>query len=463
MLADAAFDARPVPGEALAIQFTDRSAPGPSDWQWSFGDGTVSTERNPRHVYAVAREYTVGLSVRLHDIDTWTDSEKRTITVASPLEASFTWEVIGPLTVRFTDTSSGDYTEKHWTAGDGNYSFTGDTTWIHHYAGPGDFTATLAISGPGGTFDKDIQFVTVPPPPIEPPVADFSFSPANGTVPHTVRFEDRSTGADAWQWDFGDGSTSTEPNPSHEFPDARGYAVSLTVANRDGVGTATKTVVVDRASPPPPPIAPRPFFPPSLILHSTASPQSDSVTVEGSVSPGTTGTTIARVTWDWGDGAVEDHPVPNTHTYTGAGSYAITVTAFQSDGQTTTGSVTVFVGSPTEPTITATPTVATPTPAVTTTTVPATVTVATVTPTATGVQPPPDFPWWLVAIIAAGLLAGGVAVVKGWPGISPPEEPVVPGLTIEPRGGLRRPDVEEHPVRDPQIEIEVRGGIRRER
>ena len=91
-------------------------------------------------------------------------------------------------------------------------------------------------------------------------------------------------------------------------------------------------------------------FPPSLILYPTASPQSYLVTVEGSVGPGTSGATITRINWNWGDGVIEDHAVPNSHTYAGIGSYTITVTAFQSDGQSTTRSMTVFVSGPTEAT-----------------------------------------------------------------------------------------------------------------
>ena len=100
-------------------------------------------------------------------------------------------------------------------------------------------------------------------------------------------------------------------------------------------------------------------FPPSLILYPTVSAQGYQVTVDGSVGPGTAGTTITRVTWDWGDGVIEDHPVPNTHSYASVGSYTITVTALQSDGQSTTKTMTVYVSSQTEPT-TAPPTTAPP-------------------------------------------------------------------------------------------------------
>ncbi|MEN6341877.1 MAG: diadenylate cyclase [Methanospirillum sp.] len=127
-------------------------------------------------------------------------------------------------------------------------------------------------------------------------------------------------------------------------------------------------------------------FPPSLILYPTALPQSYSVTVEGSVGPGTSGATITRINWNWGDGVIEDHAVPNSHTYAGIGSYTITVTAFQSDGQSTTRSMTIFVSGPTEAT-----TAPTTGPPVTTTQPPLTVVptaVATVGPPVLTLNPP---------------------------------------------------------------------------
>jgi Tol biopolymer transport system component len=73
------------------------------------------------------------------------------------------------------------------------------------------------------------------------PTANFSASPMSGTVPLTVVFTDLSTGGPAfWSWDFGDGSVSTEQNPSHVYAAAGSYTVSLTAANFDGSDTEEK-------------------------------------------------------------------------------------------------------------------------------------------------------------------------------------------------------------------------------
>jgi len=60
-------------------------------------------------------------------------------------------------------------------------------------------------------------------------------------VPLTVNFTDLSTGSiDSWNWDFGDGSTSTQQNPSHTYDTDGTYTVSLTISGPAGSDTETK-------------------------------------------------------------------------------------------------------------------------------------------------------------------------------------------------------------------------------
>ncbi|MFZ5981492.1 MAG: PKD domain-containing protein [Candidatus Zixiibacteriota bacterium] len=75
-----------------------------------------------------------------------------------------------------------------------------------------------------------------------PPVAAFTGNPTSGTVPLTVSFTDQSTyNPTSWNWNFGDGTTSTEQNPSHTYSTIGTYTVSLTVTNAFGSDTETKT------------------------------------------------------------------------------------------------------------------------------------------------------------------------------------------------------------------------------
>jgi PKD repeat protein len=76
---------------------------------------------------------------------------------------------------------------------------------------------------------------------VTPPVAGFSATPTAGAAPLTVDFSDLSTGGPtAWAWDFGDGGSSTQQNPSHQYAAAGSYTVSLIASNAGGSTTATK-------------------------------------------------------------------------------------------------------------------------------------------------------------------------------------------------------------------------------
>jgi parallel beta-helix repeat protein len=73
------------------------------------------------------------------------------------------------------------------------------------------------------------------------PVPEFSGHPISGEVPLEVQFTDQSTGTvDSWSWNFGDGGTSSEQNPSHTYNSIGYFTVSLTVTGPMG-GSNTKT------------------------------------------------------------------------------------------------------------------------------------------------------------------------------------------------------------------------------
>lgn len=82
---------------------------------------------------------------------------------------------------------------------------------------------------------REIYGECTPPP---APVAEFSADPTTGDAPLTVSFTDSSTNSPAsWLWDFGDGETSTEENPTHTFSNAGTYDVTLTVTGTGGQST----------------------------------------------------------------------------------------------------------------------------------------------------------------------------------------------------------------------------------
>ena len=71
--------------------------------------------------------------------------------------------------------------------------------------------------------------------------ADFSGTPLTGNVGLRVQFSDQSTGTPtSWLWSFGDGSTSTEQNPSHTYISFGYFTVSLIVGKEEETSTETK-------------------------------------------------------------------------------------------------------------------------------------------------------------------------------------------------------------------------------
>ncbi len=79
-------------------------------------------------------------------------------------------------------------------------------------------------------------------------VADFEAFPASGPAPLEVQFENRCSSSDApimgYRWYFGDGETSSDPNPVHVYTKPGEYTVSLAITTHDEVKTATKKHVI---------------------------------------------------------------------------------------------------------------------------------------------------------------------------------------------------------------------------
>lgn len=96
----------------------------------------------------------------------------------------------------------------------------------------------------GNVSDIVVDSVGVGPFPTQP-VADFTATPTSGKRPVTVQFTDLTKGIpDTWSWNFGDGYTSTQQNPSHPYSKAGTYTVSLTASNIEGTDTVTKSALI---------------------------------------------------------------------------------------------------------------------------------------------------------------------------------------------------------------------------
>jgi C1A family cysteine protease/PKD repeat protein len=236
------FSAKPTSGNTpLSVTFTDKSTGSPTSWTWNFGDGTSSTTKSPVHTYSKAGKYTVSLTVKNNK-----GSNTKTISTyinvaAAPIKpvAAFSATPISgkaPVNVAFTDTSTGTPTKWKWTFGDGTTSVQQNP--IHKYSKAGNYTVALTVvNAKGSNTVTKTGYIKV----TEKPVAAFSAYPTSGKAPLNVKFTDKSTGTPTkWQWNFGDGTTSTKQNITHKYSKAGTYTVKLTVTN--AAGSNTKTV-----------------------------------------------------------------------------------------------------------------------------------------------------------------------------------------------------------------------------
>jgi len=218
----------------LSVQFTDLSE-NATEWNWSFGSGATSNEQNPTHTYSAAGNYTVTLTAN-NSAGSNTVTKYNYISVAKSEDAII--KGYAPLSVQFTDLSA-DATEWNWSFGDGNTST--EQNPKHTYSKAGQYTVTLAVSNVAGSDAvTKYSYVSVAHS-LEAPSNTFSAYPTAGKVPLNVSFTDNSTGTPiSWNWSFGDGTTSTEQNPTHTYSKAGQYSVTLTTTNAAGSSTVTR-------------------------------------------------------------------------------------------------------------------------------------------------------------------------------------------------------------------------------
>jgi len=151
------------------------------------------------------------------------------------------------------------------------------------------------------------------------PAAAFTTTPTSGNVPLTVNFTDQSTNfASAWLWNFGDGTTSTAPNPSHQYTVPGIYTVTLTASNSCGNNSVTKTnhITVNCAQAP--------------VVAFTATPTSGNAPLTVNFSDQSANFPSAW-SWNFGDGNTSTVRNPS-HQYTTPGSYTVTLTASNNCG-----------------------------------------------------------------------------------------------------------------------------------
>jgi PKD repeat protein len=173
----------------------------------------------------------------------------------------------------------------------------------------------------------------------QPPVAAVTANPISGTTPLTVSFSSvNSTDADgtimSYSWNFGDGTSTTNPNPVHVYNSAGTFTAVLTVTDNSGL-TDTDSVVITATTQQPSNQSPVAIA--GADKTSGNAPLTVNFSSAGSNDPDGT---IASYSWNFGDGTSSNQANPS-HTYNNAGSYTATLTVTDNNGATGSSSIVI--------------------------------------------------------------------------------------------------------------------------
>lgn len=260
----------PAPG---TVTFSDLSTGLPTSWKWDFGDGQTSNLQSPIHVYKYpghyiptlivsnvlgqSAEYILPGEILVQNSEPSITAEANISQGLSPLAVQFT----AFATVNGFDVKSSMDLIKEWTwyFGDkninGQYAVSHEQNPVYVYEKPGIYLVNVTCTLQDGV-SKTVGIpvknnmpigsnsnITVNP----LPLADYywEYLNFNESCCYLVKFTDISIDANNWQWNFDDGSQSSDRNPTHRFKEAGNYNVSLTVSNKLGnIDAIVKTVPI---------------------------------------------------------------------------------------------------------------------------------------------------------------------------------------------------------------------------
>ncbi|MEX2484685.1 MAG: PKD domain-containing protein [Brumimicrobium sp.] len=222
------------------IEFTNASSGNATNFEWDFDDGSnLNYQENPNNLYNTAGIYDVTLVVATDD--GCRDTVTQSISAYAQPESDFAvdptcFETISEYQDASTvDDIDGDIiTDWEWSFGDGNNSNQQNPT--HQYGAENVYSTTLIVTTNYGCVDTFSTDAVVWPLP------EVDFTPTDVCLEFDTQFQDESTISNQytnnsnvnWEWDFGDGGTSNQQNPSYAYQADGIFTANLTVTSANG-------------------------------------------------------------------------------------------------------------------------------------------------------------------------------------------------------------------------------------
>ena len=212
--------------DKLIVYFTNTST-GATSYLWDFGDPTsstgFSTSVNPSRKFTTPKDYTITLTATNGACSrSVTYPALISIYVAKP-NFSFTQNSqCFPITIQLTDlTGPAPAVQWGWNFFNGVTDSTQNPTYTYLSPPASDSISLWVRDTNGCTATKKLEGIKYKQ-------AHFTVASSAGCIPATICFTDSSdTTAVSWQWNFGDGSTSTTRNPCHTYTADSSYTVTL--------------------------------------------------------------------------------------------------------------------------------------------------------------------------------------------------------------------------------------------
>ncbi len=238
------FTATPVVQQipSSTVTITNNSTPGPWTYAWTFGDGTTGSSSAASFSHTYSREGTYPITLTLSNGDC---SKTHTVTVEvlpSPPVLEFEYDPSSgciPLTVNFKNLSKyADPATYAWEFGAGQGTSTAVDPSYTYYQ-PGVYSVTLFAKNSAGESAQVTKqlIITVH----DKPSAQFNVKPNQIQFPGGKLYTDnRSFGATSYLWNFGDGTSSTEFEPIHEYVKEGNFDIELIAYNPEGCSDTTK-------------------------------------------------------------------------------------------------------------------------------------------------------------------------------------------------------------------------------
>jgi PKD repeat protein len=229
-----------------AVVSTTNNSSSANSYLWNFGNGDTSAASNPVISYSTAGTFQITLTAMNGSCrDMASDSFSVT---PAPIVQGIDVAAAGgcaPVRVNFTANAPGadSYT---WNFGDSSASFTSSSpNAAYTYNDTGSFTISLYVISGNGCRDSAILTDTVQV--HIQPIADFDTLIYSDNYPFNgnVIFVNLSQNADNYLWEFGDGATSTDFNPQHEYGQVDTFNATLIASTNYGcVDSATRSFFV---------------------------------------------------------------------------------------------------------------------------------------------------------------------------------------------------------------------------